>query len=1087
MRVTSKSSSPLRGAGRLAGVALIVLAAAAPPAGAQLDQLLFIKRVMPSVIVVVDTSFRMLDDGRGNYFDPNTYNVSDDAELAKALGVDTSAAESYRRVYLNLRYVQPGASGSKFESDRVVAVPDNSPFFSTLYQRTRLDIAMRGIEAAVSFNRGSRFRWGLMRLPQTDAAWPDVTKGCDKPVQITGDANQATLTENWSYCSAGNERLGIFTPTVSGANTSAPNVNAHLVAATDLNSASLVLNRLARKLPDRNPYLIPAGRDSDVLEDRPLTKALTEARSRAVTAITNDTTCPTCRNTVVVLVTGGSDRSADAAAKASEFLTVTVNGLSRRVPIFVVGVNAAEPDKPQLRAIATNSGGVYFDTRDASGVTRAINRALQTGFGRWSEFNEGAASEHITVSPVIGTVNLVDAPSATGADLTNDEVSTPQGVHIPQRNNLLITAGFAIGKATIDENPDSPGFDGRLRAFRAYKPITDSSKPSGYTFTKDGTPVWPDRDGRSHLAGQARTPTDSSIRNVYTYVPGHGTIAFSTGNADTLRPYLGGADPWQLIPWVRSLPLGAIVGSTPAVMDPPSMEPPPDTDYGRPDGDKYAGHYKDRRAIIWVGANDGMLHAIDARTGFEVWAFIPFNLLPKLKTLSAGQAVEQFWYFVDHSAKIAEVKMNGEWRTYLVIGEGPGGTFYQAFDVTEAGMGGPLPSSDDYQGVLQTFADPNRVQFKWAFPSYTSFDPNVRADIGVADATPGGVVHFYGELSPAATAAERSVGFSWSDPAVGPLDLNRDVNVAIVGSGYFPAEAEASTSPLPARSGAGAGRSLYLIRLSDGKLLGNPSGTCSGTGCLDAGDVNSNSRKNALQADPTVTGDTGGYVAKRAYIGDLDGNYWRFNFGPTGLITKTLMYAAAQPIYASSALMNVGTTQQYMFFATGSDLLPTTPASAGGTGTFKLIAVKDAGAGGAMSFTQNLVTVTDNAGIAVGERPSASPSVAGDIVFFTTTVETATPCTDFSFNLWALTYTGGSAYLAADATPPDKKNNNPPPTPVVTGVGRATAPFVVDQHLWFGTTGAGGANVEAFGDPNDFNNGVGQVGVRILSWREIRR
>jgi len=25
-----------------------------------------------------------------------------------------------------------------------------------------------------------------------------------------------------------------------------------------------------------------------------------------------------------------------------------------------------------------------------------------------------------------------------------------------------------------------------------------------------------------------------------------------------------------------------------------------------------------------------------------------------------------------------------------------------------------------------------------------------------------------------------------------------------------------------------------------------------------------------------------------------------------------------------------------------------------------------------------------------------------------------------------------------------------------------------------------------FGDPNDFNNGVGQAGVRILSWREVR-
>ena len=245
-------------------------------------------------------------------------------------------------------------------------------------------------------------------------------------------------------------------------------------------------------------------------------------------------------------------------------------------------------------------------------------------------------------------MNLANATSSTGIDLINDEVATPQGVDIPQRNNLLVTAGFAIGKPAITDNADSPGFDGRIRAYRAYKPITDTSKPSGYTFTKDGTPVWPDRDGRPHLAGQARTPADAALRNIYTYVPGHGTIAFNTSNAETLRPLLGGADPWQLIPSVRSLPLGAVVGSTPAVMDPPSMEPPPDTAYGRPDGDgTYAARYKDRRAIIWVGANDGMLHAIDARTGYEVWAFIPYNLLPKLKTLLAGQAVEQFSYFVD--------------------------------------------------------------------------------------------------------------------------------------------------------------------------------------------------------------------------------------------------------------------------------------------------------------------------------------------------------------------------------------------------------------------------------------------------------
>ena len=121
--------------------------------------------------------------------------------------------------------------------------------------------------------------------------------------------------------------------------------------------------------------------------------------------------------------------------------------------------------------------------------------------------------------------------------------------------------------------------------------------------------------------------------------------------------------------------------------------------------------YKDRRALIFFGGNNGMIHAVDARTGYEVWAFIPYNLLPKLSTLTDGQPIEQFDYFVDSSPKIAEVKLNGTWRSLLLIGQGPGGTFYQAFDVTEAGMG-VSPELGDLSAVSSLLAEirqPQRV------------------------------------------------------------------------------------------------------------------------------------------------------------------------------------------------------------------------------------------------------------------------------------------------------------------------------------------------------------------------------------------
>jgi hypothetical protein len=125
-----------------------------------------------------------------------------------------------------------------------------------------------------------------------------------------------------------------------------------------------------------------------------------------------------------------------------------------------------------------------------------------------------------------------------------------------------------------------------------------------------------------------------------------------------------------------------------------------------------------------------------------------------------------------------------------------------------------------------------------------------------------------------------------------------------------------------------------------------------------------------------------------------------------------------------------------------------------------------------------LLTGVDGSG--ADEKVTTFPAVAGDIVFFTTTVlKPTTPCVLPDARLYSLTFIGGAAYdttgdgfiTAADTTL----------TATITGA-RATAPFVVDQHLSF----TAGGEVQLFGDPQDYNNGVGQVGVRILSWREFR-
>ncbi|MEO6212115.1 MAG: hypothetical protein ABIP65_00685 [Vicinamibacterales bacterium] len=1064
-------------------------------ASAQLDPLLFVKRVPPTVIIVLDTSMRMMEDGAGYYYDPNTYTTANDAAVSNGLGVTGST--TYRRRYRTLQFENVQDANSKYEAEDILATPNSSPTYATFWSPTRMEMAKSGIDTAVSENAGSQYRWGLIKLRQTTPAWR-ASPNCDKPVRVTGNATLATLSDTNPCNAAGSGKFGIYVPTVGAANYAIETLNgggAKLIAPA-ANTSAAILTLVRRPVNDASG-LIPAGRGTRTYNDRPISHALDDARDAVIQAMLFDPVpSRACRNTVIVLITAGKEEGDPAYVSshnpetvASSFVSVVVSGLTKRVPIHVISVNPEAAHETQLRNIAANSRGVYTKATTAQEIARGINYAVQAGFSRANEFDTGTSSEYLPVSPVVGTVNLKGAKDINGSALPNTDINaTPGGQPLPQRSNLTLTSGFSL-----------PGFDGVLRAFRTYVPAADGTKPTGWKFQKDGTQLWPDLDGRPSLAGKARVVSDPNVRNIYTFIPngsgGGSVVAFTTANEAVLRSHLNdGPSATNLITFVRAQPLGAVIGSTPAIMDVPSLDPPPDDDYGFPDAaGTFAQTYASRRAMIFFGANDGMIHAVDARTGYEVWAFIPYNLLPKLRTLKDGQPIEQFDYFVDSSPKLAEVKVDGAWRSLLLIGQGPGGTFYQGFDVTGAGMGVD-PALDDIAAVgalLGRFDTANEsIQFKWSFPNYSSFDPSYTGSFTVADGTPGGKVKFYGDLKATATTAEKTVGYTWSDPAVGPLTSDRSINAVIVGSGYFP-DLEAS---LPGRGASApkAGNAMYLLNPDTGTLIGNPTGTCtaissgsgSGTGCVSIGDV-SNGRKNALQADPTASGVSGSHIVTKAYVGDIDGKYWRFNLTASASLSATLMVDTAQPIYASSALLFIGSTDVYMFFATGSDILAS--SAPGGTGIFKLYGLKDnaPAAGATTKFALNLAAVSNQAatGLATGERASTSPSVAGDIVFYTTTTETATlPCADFTAKLYAVTYAGGAAY---DSNANGRIDNNESPV-AATVAGRATSPFIVDQHLYFGSSGATGANLEVFGDPEDFNNGVGQVGVRILSWREIR-
>ena len=62
-----------------------------------------------------------------------------------------------------------------------------------------------------------------------------------------------------------------------------------------------------------------------------------------------------------------------------------------------------------------------------------------------------------------------------------------------------------------------------------------------------------------------------------------------------------------------------------------------------------------RRGMIYVGANDGMLHAFDATTGAETWAYVPQTVLPNLYRLADKFYATNHQYYVDGSPTTADV------------------------------------------------------------------------------------------------------------------------------------------------------------------------------------------------------------------------------------------------------------------------------------------------------------------------------------------------------------------------------------------------------------------------------------------------
>lgn len=298
--------------------------------------------------------------------------------------------------------------------------------------------------------------------------------------------------------------------------------------------------------------------------------------------------------------------------------------------------------------------------------------------------------------------------------------------------------------------------------------------------------------------------------------------------------------------------------------------------------------WANRTPVVYVGANDGMLHAFNANTGLELMAYVPSPVYPNLSALS-GQPYSHN-YYVDGDPVASDVFINGAWRTILVGTLRHGGQGIYALDVTD-------PSN---------FTETNA-------PSVVKWEFTDRHDADLGD--------------------------TFSTPVIAKLHNGKWA--VIIGNGYNNSQTSTGTTTDTAVSTTGHAV-LYILFIDQ-----NGTGGWSLNSSyykIDTG-VGTTTTPNGL-ASPAVIDYDGDNVADYVYAGDLQGNMWRFDLTSstpsnwTAAANRKIIYTAKdsasnpQPITSRPVVSRhpSGLPGFMVYFGTGK-YLETSDASIAGAKT----------------------------------------------------------------------------------------------------------------------------------------------------------
>lgn len=541
----------------------------------------------------------------------------------------------------------------------------------------------------------------------------------------------------------------------------------------------------------------------------------------------------------------------------------------------------------------------------------------------------------------------------------------------------------------------------------------------------------------------------TTSRNIYTYLGSNLSLvdasnAFTTTNAGITPTLLGVASPaakdqlvnfiygqdaydsnnnlntTELRPWIT----GDVLHSRPLVVNYNSYTFTPANE----------GNETSNQSMIFVGGNDGMLHAFKDTTGEEAWAFIPPDILPNLTNMT-GAAHN---YYVDSTpvAYVYDANGNGTIET--------GDRVILMFGLRRGGGSDSAPTNGYYYALDVT----NRLspQFMWK----------------ISSATTG-----FSELAE-----------SWSEPKIVKMNIGGVTTIAaFFGAGYDNANEDGRYGATQSFTGTGTasvtdlgsgvavstgsstglsprGRGIYAIELAR-FVNGALSTDYSGQKIWGMTNAENSAMTFSFAGEITALDtDNNGYT-DRLYAADTGGNLWRFDVGgaSTATWTGTKIFSAnpgsgtdtgRKIFYKPSAVVESGYTM--LFFGTGdrehplnravvdrmyaikdnnitttktesdltdvtTDLLQSTTATTGATSVSGIISALNASSGWFIKLNENS-----------GEKVLAPPVVFSKVVYFTTyspNVVVTDPCDPGNLGvarIYAVDYKTGEAVINYDTS-----------------------------------------------------------------------